>query len=346
MVKKINDQEDKFYFQNKAEVVKKDGQFEHLMALTLSAKDDNREGIIRCIKSRDGEVDKKGFIDKSDLHKIIMGIDGIYHVGENLNIENSKEIIASLKKDNYEFLGLEDPDIWIDEKNKLLHLYFTIPFLDKKSSDLIIHLGHAEGVDFDNLVMTRPVLIEREGCGAKELSIAPLNKNGVRYNLVESSDHGKDFWYSTIRVAIAKDMGASWKFGETIFHPKENDVIWASEHASPGPFIPSEFINVGEGKCLGFMNGREQSVLDGETKKYGKFSVGLFIYDYEKAKIDWVSPESLIFDSQAKTITFASQFVINKDGKGTLYAHIDDSFIRSYEITKEGITKFIQKFNV
>ncbi len=65
------------------------------------------------------------------------------------------------------------------------------------------------------------------------------------------------------------------------------------------------------------------------------FSVGLFIYDYENGKIDWVSPEPFIQDSEAVSITFASQFVEIGPGKGILYAHVDDSFVRAYTLKAE-----------
>ena len=85
------------------------------------------------------------------------------------------------------------------------------------------------------------------------------------------------------------------------------------------------------------MNGREANQKIGGKIKYGMFSVGLFIYDYEKGKIDWVSLQPLIQDSKAVTITFASQFVETKPGEGILYAHVDDSFVRAYTLYANGI---------
>jgi len=74
---------------------------------------------------------------------------------------------------------------------------------------------------------------------------------------------------------------------------------------------------------------------------YKMFSVGLFIYDIEVGKIDWVSPEPLIQDSEAKTITFASQFVETNNGEGILYAHVDDSFVRAYTLKAEDIKSLL-----
>ena len=73
------------------------------------------------------------------------------------------------------------------------------------------------------------------------------------------------------------------------------------------------------------------------------FSVGLFIYDYENGKIDWVSPQPFIQDSEAKTITFASQFVETKKSEGILYAHVDDSFVRAYTLDAEAIKSLLSK---
>ena len=98
---------------------------------------------------------------------------------------------------------------------------------------------------------------------------------------------------------------------------------------------------MGEGKLLGVINGREANQLVGDEIQYGMFSVGLFIYDYEHGKIDWVSPEPFIRDSEARTITFASQFVEQGKGSGILYAHVDDSFVRAYTLNAEKIRELL-----
>ena len=85
------------------------------------------------------------------------------------------------------------------------------------------------------------------------------------------------------------------------------------------------------------MNGRAANQRVGDKTLYGMFSVGLCIYDYENGKIEWVSPKPFIQDSQAKTITFASQFVEIEKGKGLLYAHVDDSFVRAYTLHADAI---------
>jgi len=335
-------EESRGYAEHPGKAVETGDRFEHVMAITLDPRSDYKEGIVRCITSRDGDVATSGYIDRSALHKIKEDSPDHFSIGERLVIKNEDEIIEQLGGEGLDFLGLEDPDIWIDGKTGLTHVYFTMPF-HKKNRGTLVHLGHAVGRDLDSLEMTAPVLMD-EGAGtggAKEVSIAPVNKQGIRYNLVESSASDNTFAYSTVRTAIAKDMGKPWEFGETVFYPPSQHIPWIAGHASPGPLLPKSFIDVGEGKILGIMNGREANQRVGKEIKYGMFSVGLFIYDYENGKIDWVSPEPFIQDSAARTITFASQFVEQGQGSGTLYAHVDDSFVRAYTLNAEEIKQLL-----
>jgi hypothetical protein len=331
----------KAYLEYKNKVVETDTRFEHVMAIALNPSAAYKEGVIRCITSRSGDVATSGFMDKSQLYKI--NGDGLeaFKIGNHLDIKNEKEIIGEIAGTNWECLGLEDPDIWIDANTGLTHLYFTLPFVSKNPGkhQYKINLGHAVGKNLDTLEMTLPVLSVTEDVpgGAKELCIAPQNVRGFRYNLVESGQQEADFIYSVVRVAIAENMGHPWQYGDIAFHPKQHNIPWIAGHASPGPLLPKSFLNVGEGKILGIMNGREANQKLGDQIKYGMFAVGLFIYDYENGIIDWVSPQPLIRDSQARTITFASQFVEQKPGHGILYAHVDDSFVRAYTLNADGI---------
>jgi len=335
---------EKSYIQHVGRVIEIDNRFKHVMAITLDPRTNYKEGIIRCITSREGNVEIKGYIDRSELYKVKGNSLESFVIGKHLNIKNEAEIVSKIIEENLEFIGLEDPDIWIDEKNDLIHLYFTLPLINRTEDNKNkIHIGHAIGKNIDSLEMTMPVLQADEIGGAKELSVAPVNKQGFRYNLVESSKKENDFTYSVIRLAITEDMGKPWKFGKIIFHPKEHNISWIGGHASPGPLFSKSFIDVGEGKLLGIINGREANkIIDGKTK-YGMFSIGLFIYDYENGKIDWVSPESFIQDSEATTITFASQFIETKLGEGILYAHVDDSFIRAYTLKAKLIKPLLPK---
>lgn len=343
------------YTQHTGKVLEADSRFKHVMALALDPRSHSREGVVRCITSRSGEMGLRGNVDRSVLHKV-RGDTFKFIIEEPLVIQRKKELVQQLGGDGWDFIGLEDPDIWIDELTGKMHLYFTIALIsrDRTKEHSLISLGHAEGEDLDSLVMTTPAITadkqKYSNHKAKEVSIAPLNKKGVHLNLVESGDRRKDLFYetskyaedtsfSTVRVAIAENMGQPWQLGDIVFHPADYKISWIAEHASPGPLLPRSFMDVGEDKLIGIMNGREASSLDavGNPIQYAMFSVGLFIYDYEKGKIDWVSPEPLIRDSEAETITFASQFVEKGPGEGVLYAHVDDSFVRAYTLYAEGI---------
>lgn len=334
----------RYYFEHPGKAIDASRGFEHVMSVALNLRGGYKEGIIRCITSRVGDLEHAGYVDRSVLYKIQGTTPEHFDITERLIIKNEAEIIDQIGGKERDFIGLEDPDIWIDEETGMMHVYFTIPLRSRNNQPDLIHLGHAVGKDMDSLEMTLPVLMSgKEGDSGKEVSIAPSNKNKFRYNLVESAAEGKDFWYSTIRIAIAEDMGKPWKFGDTLFNPGEHSISWIAGHASPGPLLPDTFIDVGEGKLLGILNGREANQKVGDRIKYGMFSAGLFIYDYEHGKIDWVSPDPFIRDSQAKTITFASQFVETKAGSGTLYAHVDDSFVRAYTIDADTIKSLLSR---
>ena len=277
-----------------------------------------------------------GGIDRSELH-IVKGsaMEG-FEIGEKLQMKNEVEILARLGWGSSDLISMEDPDIWIDENNDDVHLYFSLAFIDRTDPRKNkVHLGHAVGKDLRSLTMTMPVLLQDAQGGAKELSVAPVNKDGIRLNLVESAQEESDHFYSVVRLAIADDMGKGWRFGGTVFHPKEHSIPWIAGHASPGPLFSKKFIDIGSGKSVGLLNGREADRCVGGRTKFGMFSIGLFIYDHENGKIDWVSPEPFIQDIEAKTITFASQFVETGNGKGILYAHVDDSFVRAYALKAE-----------
>ena len=164
-----------------------------------------------------------------------------------------------------------------------------------------VYLGHAQGKELENLTMTDPVLPPgiKSKIYAKELAVAPINKSGKRLNLFES----KDAWHSTVRVAEVEDLTSDWKLRKTIIVPKQIGYKWISGHASPGPLLPKEFIDPGENKIVGILNGRVANSKEGDKIIYKEFSVGLMIYDYEKGKVDWISKKPLIMDTDAKIIT-------------------------------------------
>ena len=62
---------EKLYLQHKGKVVNIDSQFSHVMAIALDPRTNYREGVIRCITSREGDVTVSGYIDRSELHKAV-----------------------------------------------------------------------------------------------------------------------------------------------------------------------------------------------------------------------------------------------------------------------------------
>lgn len=334
----------KKYLEHRGKVVEAGKRFEHVMAITLDPRTKYTQGVLRCIVSRRGQVGSGGQIDRSVLHKVKGTSLNYFEIGEKLHIKNQDKIIKKISEKGLDFLGLEDPDIWIDERKNIMHLYFTLPLIGSGKKKTQIHIGHAQGKDLEHLTMTMPVLMADKKGGAKEVSIAPINKKGIRYNLVESSDKIKDTHFSVVRTAIAKDMGKPWKFGKIVFHPAKHRLAWIAGHASPGPLLPTTFMDLGPGKRLGIMNGCVANRKVGGKTKYGTFSIGLFVYDFEKGKIDWVSPKPFIQDShvdKVRSITFASQFVGTGKGEGILYAHVDDSFVRAYTLKADWLKNLL-----
>jgi hypothetical protein len=334
--------DNKLFTQHIGKVIETD-KFKHIMALTLDPNSGNREGIIRCITKRSGDVQIRGYVDRSKLYKVRGETLEKFEITEPLKIQGQDEIIDSLISKELDFIGLEDPDIWPDPNTGITHVYFTIPIRNSDKEETYTYLGHAEGLNLDSLKMTEPVISKDQTFRAKEVSIAPVNKNGIRLNLVESYEIINGIYYSIVRIAEAFNPSKDWRLGGIVFHPKTQGFGWIGGHASPGPLFPKNFIDVGEGRALGILNGREaNTIINGQTH-YGIFSIGLMIYNYELGKIEWVSDTPLIRDSQAKTITFGSHFVPLNNNEGILYAHVDDSFVRAYTLKSEGLKKLIQK---
>ena len=325
--------------QHQGKVIDKNINFSNVMAIALNPKDNYLSGVIRCITSRIGDVAVPGYVDRSELHYLNGKNLDRFVIGDKLVMKNEIEEIGELAKNGMELIGLEDPDIWIDEDTGLTHLFFTISLLHKSKKFGMIHLGHAVGENLNTLTMMPPALLGNKVFGAKDLSIAPINSHGARYCLIESADKIKKHYYSVIKLAVTNKENVLWKYGKIVFHPAKQKIPWIAEHASPGPLFSKRFIDVGEGKCLGLINGRGKETRINGQIHYGVFSVGLFIYDFENGKIDWVSPQPLIQDSEAKTITFASQIVETGKGKAIVFAHVDDAFVRSYSLKAASIKK-------
>jgi hypothetical protein len=325
-------------------VIEATGACRHIMALHLDPRGSSKRGIIRCIVNRTGDVTIPGFIDTSRVNRVEM--DSAYDatLGPELEIENDCAVVEDLPEyETSEFLGFEDPNVWCDVDTGTLHFYCTIPFLKHNSGDIMIYLGHAEGTDLDSLTMTAPVLEPELGShhGAKEVVIVPPSRDGVRYNLVESNDIVEDTMYSVLRTAIAPDLGGPWEYGGIALHPNECDYEWCGGHVSPGPLLPRSFVDVGEDRRVGLLNGREADPRTAGIGGFGRFTVGLLIYDYQAGSVEWVSDEPLFDDPDAETITFAS--AVRPDGPDDVlvYAHVDDSYVRAYRVNADGLELFL-----
>jgi hypothetical protein len=335
----------KLYTERPGKVLEAGERFRHVMALVLNPYEGSTEGLIRCITSRVGDVAEKTFIDRSELYTVTRSGD-TFLIQNKLHVAGEEAFIKQLEGSEWECIGLEDPDLWFDKETNRLHLYFTIAMRNVHHGGVSVGLGHASGESLNSLNMRTPVLLPTalggRGAGAKEVVIMPKNSEGVRLNLVESWDPGPKYLnYSVVRVAVAEEMHGPWEYGDIVFHPGEHRLSWVKAHASPGPLLPRTFIDLGEGRLVGFMNGRAKDVTFMGITRYGTFSVGLCIYNYERGLMEWVSPDPFIQDSEARTITFASYFEERDSGKGILYAHVDDSFVRAYEINAEDIKKIL-----
>lgn len=320
--------------------IKPGGTFEHLMALTLDPRENEDRGVIRCIESRDGDVSVQGFVDRSSLYLVEVGSDHGIEILRQLEIRGEDAIVSELSEGGYEFLGLEDPDTWFEAESGVLHLYFTISFRHPELG-MKTYLGHAEGEDLESLDMTRPVAGTGGLSIAKEVAVAPENADGERINLIESSHQDTDACHSVVQKVVADEMDSSWETGDIAIHPAELEYEWCSGHVSPGPFLPEEFIDVGPNRCMGLLNGRAPDQEKEEITEFGRFSVGLMIYNYRKGEVEWVSSEPLIDDSDARTITFASEFIEEADN-GVIFAHIDDSYVRAYTLDPEELSRIHQ----
>ena len=51
-----------------------DPRFSHMMALALDPSSGYKSGVIRCITSREGDVELKGYIDRSELFTVSFSV--------------------------------------------------------------------------------------------------------------------------------------------------------------------------------------------------------------------------------------------------------------------------------
>ncbi len=315
-----------------------------VMALSVD-KDSNNpiRGLAREIVKTKGEIGVSGWVDESKL--IIVESENLlsWKKTSDLEINGIKEIIDKFSDKDKTFLGLEDPDIWTDEKG-IKHVYFTIAFKYKTKSGCEIYLGHAQGTNLETLKATFPVLspITKKSKGFKEVTISPIVDKGKRINLVESWILQEDnHSFPTIAIVEATKMGQPWNF-KYFFDIKKKGYYWCKGELSPCCFIPKSMISFGKYLAV-IVNGREPRKLINKKEVFGTYRPGLILFDPKNGEIPWIAKEPLFEDPNAKSITFASDFIQTSKDEGILYCHIDDSFVRAYKIDGKSLFAYLKK---
>jgi hypothetical protein len=288
-------------------------------------------GLAREITKSLGHVDKPGFVDESKL--IIVKSRNLikWEKDSDLKIKGIEKIIEELSNSNQYFIGLEDPDIWVDEKN-LKHVYFTIAFKYKDEKGHKLYLGHAEGKELKKLTATNPVIENN-----KEIAICPVKNKDYRYVLTESWTNKSEEGMGLLR---AKDMNKDWEFIRLAFNSKEPS--WCSKYASPCKIIDSLYTNVND-NLLGICTGHARSQIKNGTEYRGDFLPGLFLFNPKKGEVSWMDSKYWFKDPDARIITFASDFIPLSKDKYLLYCHINDGFVRAYEVDLKGLGKYVKE---
>ena len=197
-------------------------------------------------------------------------------------------------------------------------------------------------LNLQDLTSTYPVLGPLDNIdGFKETCICPVNNTGFRYILNEILVYNKKEGYSAVSVSTTNNIGEPWKYEKIILNPKEQNYSWVRGHISPCTLFSPNLIS--KDKLLyGIANGRERTKKINGKQIYGKFRPGLFLFNPKTGEIPWVDKKPLIEDPDATTITFASDFVQTEKDKGVLYCHVNDSFVRAYEIDAKELRKYLK----
>lgn len=314
---------------------------ELIMALSVDKekqKDGFYYGIARTITQRKGSQDVPGFVDHSKL--IVVRSKNLldWEDYSDLQIHKIQEGIKSIPQQDKEFIGLEDPDIIRDKD--LLHVYFTIAFKLKQSEGYHVCLGHAQGLGLEDLTATKPLLspiLEKGFWGFKESTIYKnfLLNETLTDNKVDTS---------LVSLSKIKDLSKPFEFQKILLDPREINYSWCAGHLSPCTILPERFIKY-KNMLVGIVNGREKTKTIRNNRVYGKFRPGLILFNPKTGEIPWIDDEPLLEDPKATTITFASDFIQNpkEKNKGLLYCHVNDSFIRAYEINAKELKKYLDK---
>ena len=299
-------------------------------------------GIARQVTERIGNQDVPGYVDKSKL--VLVESENLlnWKVIRDLKINNMDNCVNNLSREELDFVGLEDPDILIDDKG-IKHVYFTIPFKHKNKEWYDVYVGHAFGENIENLHARSHVLgkVDNEIVGFKEVCPLPIRVNGKKLVMAETFvDRGEERKFSAVSLIEAKDFSEKWNFIKFIHDPEKESKKWCAGHSSPCRIFSSDFLK-SKKYLVGIMNGREKTKLVDGKKLYGKFRPGLFLFDVNTEEIVWISDEPLFEDPVATTITFASDLVYINKKEAILFAHPNDSFVRAYRLKASKIRKLL-----
>lgn len=290
-------------------------------------------GIAREVTKREGTVDLKGFVDFSKL-VLIESEDRLqWRVVNDLIIENIEEIVKKYEGAGTSFIGLEDPDIFVDEDGNK-HVYFTIAYKKDKEGHKLF-LGHAEGESLERLTATEPVIPNN-----KEVAISPIGNKGYRYILAESWEGSAEEGISLLK---ARSKNRDWEFKGLVFDPNKKNSPWCAGYASPCRLVNPSNMPLKENIMLGICTGNSGEYTKAGKEYRGDFEPGLFLFDYKEGNIPWMDDNSLFKDPLAKTITFASELVCLNDSEAILYAHPNDSFVRAYKLNLKKLKERIPK---
>lgn len=307
------------------------------MALTVDYSNLNNKikyGLAREITKSTGNIDKPGFVDQSKLI-IVKSLDLLkWEKDSDLKIKGMEKLINNLSKEDRYFIGLEDPDIWIDEKSGIKHVYFTIAFKYKEQKGYKLYLGHAQGKELTKLNATKPVIDNN-----KEIAISPVKNKDFRYILTESWTSKSEEGMGLLK---AKEMNKDWKFLKLALKAKEEDSSWCSKYASPCKIVDSSYTNI-EDNLLGICTGHSKRQIKDGVEYRGDFLPGLFLFNPKTGEVPWIDSEYWFKDPDARIITFASDFIPFSKDKYLLYCHINDGFVRAYEVDMKKLGEYVKE---
>jgi len=313
-----------------------------IIALAIDKKSkDPKMGIAREITEKKPNPNLLNIFHKSKL--ILVKSDDLkkWEKVEDIKINNLIETIDELYTDNKDFIGIHDVNIYNRKGTK--HVYLSIGFKYKNKKDFEIYLGHAKGKSLKNLTATKPVLYPKSKItkGYKEVAISPLKHKKIRINLAEVLLSGQRCIFSTIASVESTSLSKTWVFKNLINLGRIKDK-WCNGALSPCCILPKKFLRKNN-LLVGIVNGRKPNKKVNGKLIRGKFSPGLILFDYKTGNIPWISPEPLFEDPDAKTATFASEFIQTKKDEGILYCHINGSFVRAYKLKAKELKKLLPK---